>query len=151
MATVAVEDAIGLIEADVREQIRRSGLDPLREVEPTRRIVAAVVAEYDVRSAQAGLPRLQDLEAARKTVLDLVAGYGPLQPYLDDPEVEEIWINGPSEVYVARGGESELTSLVLEEPQVRTLVERMLKSSGRRLDLSSPFVDASLPDLSVAV
>ncbi|CAL8898625.1 hypothetical protein [Kocuria varians] len=98
MATVAVEDAIGLIEADVREQIRRSGLDPLREVEPTRRIVAAVVAEYDVRSAQAGLPRLQDLEAARKTVLDLVAGYGPLQPYLDDPEVEEIWINGPAQI-----------------------------------------------------
>lgn len=96
MATVA-EDAIGLIEADVREQIRRSGLDPLHEVEPTRQIVAAVVAEYDVRSAQAGLPRIQDLEAARKTVLDLVAGYGPLQPYLDDPEVEEIWLNGPAQ------------------------------------------------------
>ena len=59
-------------------------------------IVAAVVAEYDVRSARAGLPRVQDLEAARKTVLDLVAGYGPLQPFLDDPEVEEIWINGPA-------------------------------------------------------
>ncbi|RLZ03452.1 pilus assembly protein CpaF [Kocuria tytonicola] len=47
---------------------------------------------------------------------------------------------------MARGGESELTSLVLTESHVRTLVERMLKSSGRRLDLSSPFVDASLPD-----
>lgn len=105
MATVA-EDAIGLIEADVREQIRRSGLDPLHEVEPTRQIVAAVVAEYDVRSAQAGLPRIQDLEAARKTVLDLVAGYGPLQPYLDDPEVEEIWLNGPAKIgqeFLCRG------------------------------------------------
>ncbi|MBK4120471.1 CpaF family protein [Kocuria rhizophila] len=146
MATGVAEDAIGLIEADVREQIRRAGLDPLHEVEPTRQIVASVVSDYDVRSARAGLPRLQDLEAARKTVLDLVAGYGPLQPYLDDPEVEEIWINGPAEIYVARGGESELTSLVLSESHVRTLVERMLKSSGRRLDLSSPFVDASLPD-----
>lgn len=47
---------------------------------------------------------------------------------------------------MARGGESELTSLALSESHVRTLVERMLKSSGRRLDLSSPFVDASLPD-----
>lgn len=146
MAVGVAEDAIGLIEADVREQIRRSGLDPLHEVEPTRQIVAAVVAEYDVRSARAGLPRVQDLEAARKTVLDLVAGYGPLQPFLDDPEVEEIWINGPTEIYIARDGESELTSLVLSESHVRTLVERMLKSSGRRLDLSSPFVDASLPD-----
>ncbi|MDQ0755781.1 CpaF family protein [Arthrobacter sp. B3I4] len=52
----------------------------------------------------------------------------------------------PSEVFVARNGESELTSVALTEQQVRDLVERMLKSSGRRLDLSSPFVDAALPD-----
>src|SRR3954471_11950188 len=52
----------------------------------------------------------------------------------------------PSEVYVARGGESELTSVTLTQQQVQDLVERMLKSSGRRLDLSSPFVDAALPD-----
>lgn len=146
MAIGVAEDAIGLIEADVREQIRRSGLDPLHEVESTRTIVDAAVRDYDLRSARAGLPRLRDLAAARKNVLDLVAGYGPLQPYLDDPEVEEIWLNGPAEVYVARAGESELTSLVLSESHVRTLVERMLKSSGRRLDLSSPFVDAALPD-----
>jgi pilus assembly protein CpaF len=49
-------------------------------------------------------------------------------------------------VFVARGGISELTSLVLDEQEVRDLVERMLVSSGRRVDLSSPFVDASLPD-----
>lgn len=146
MATVVAEDAIGLIEADVREQIRRSGLDPLHEVESTRRIVDAAVEDYDLRSARAGLPRVDDLAAVRKNVLDLVAGYGPLQPYLDDPDIEEIWINGPAEIYVARAGESELTSLVLSEVHVRTLVERMLKSSGRRLDLSSPFVDAALPD-----
>ncbi len=146
MATVVAEDAIGLIEAEVREQIRKSGLDPLHEVESTRRIVDAAVDDYDLRSARAGLPRVVDLASVRKNVLDLVAGYGPLQPYLDDPAVEEIWINGPAEIYVARAGESELTSLVLSEAHVRTLVERMLKSSGRRLDLSSPFVDAALPD-----
>ncbi|MET4588845.1 pilus assembly protein CpaF [Arthrobacter sp. 754] len=47
---------------------------------------------------------------------------------------------------MARNGESELTSLSLTDQQVRDLVERMLKSSGRRLDMSSPFVDAALPD-----
>ncbi|GAA1171258.1 pilus assembly protein CpaF [Nesterenkonia xinjiangensis] len=47
---------------------------------------------------------------------------------------------------MARGGRSELTSVTLTEERVRDLVERMLKSSGRRLDLSSPFVDAALPD-----
>ena len=48
-------------------------------------------------------------------------------------------------MFVARGGTSELTSTILEPGQVRDLVERMLKVSGRRLDLSSPFVDAALP------
>jgi pilus assembly protein CpaF len=57
-----------------------------------------------------------------------------------------IWINAPGRVFIARHGRSELTTIVLHSSDVRDLVERMLKSSGRRVDLSSPFVDASLPD-----
>jgi pilus assembly protein CpaF len=75
-----------------------------------------------------------------------VAGFGPLQRYLDDPEVEEIWINEPSRVFVARAGRHELTTTILTTAQVQELVERMLKSSGRRIDLSQPFVDAMLPE-----
>jgi len=81
-----------------------------------------------------------------KLVLDEVAGFGPLQAYLDDPSVEEVWINEPGKVFVARGGLHELTTTILTAVEVRDLVERMLKSSGRRVDLSSPFVDATLPD-----
>src|SRR5699024_9948387 len=81
-----------------------------------------------------------------KSVLDTVAGFGPLQRYLDDPLVEEIWINSPSQVFIARDGVAELTPTVLSEEQVRDLVEKMLKPSGRRIDLSTPFVDATLPD-----
>jgi pilus assembly protein CpaF len=69
-----------------------------------------------------------------------------LQPLLDDPAVEEIWINGPDRVFVARDGVSQRLPLTLDEREVRDLVERMLQSTGRRVDLSSPFVDASLPD-----
>jgi len=78
--------------------------------------------------------------------LATIAGFGPLQRYLDDPTVEEIWINDPGRVFVARRGRSELTTTVLGPHMVEDLVERMLKSSGRRVDLSSPFVDAALPD-----
>ena len=70
--------------------------------------------------------------------VDAVAGLGPLQQYLDDPEVEEIWINAPTQVFVARRGEAELTTTILTDGQVRDLVEQMLKVSGRRLDLSQP-------------
>ena len=46
-------------------------------------------------------------------MLDTVAGFGPLQPFLDDPSIEEIWINDPGRVFVARRGRSELTTLIL--------------------------------------
>ncbi len=49
-------------------------------------------------------------------------------------------------MFVARRGRSELTTTILQDGQVRDLVERMLKSTGRRVDLSTPFVDAMLPD-----
>ena len=55
-------------------------------------------------------------------------------------------MNEPGRVFVARRGRSELTTTILAPGQVQELVERMLKSSGRRVDLSTPFVDAMLPD-----
>jgi pilus assembly protein CpaF len=139
-------DALGIVEDEVRELIRRRGLDPLRQVGEVRRLVEAAVSDYDERALMGPLPPIGPLDAARKFLFDAVAGFGVLQPLLDDPTIEEVWINTPNEIYVARNGESELTSLTLTEQQVRDLVERMLKSSGRRLDMSSPFVDAALPD-----
>lgn len=139
-------DALGIVQTEVVELIRRSGLDPAREPVAVRELVRAAVEDYDARSVQGGLPFLDDLDAAARTLWDGVAGYGALQKYFDDPSVEEIWINEPSRVFVARAGIAELTTTVLTREDVRDLVERMLKSSGRRVDLSSPFVDAMLPD-----
>ena len=104
------------------------------------------MADYDERSLHGNLPALASTDDAVKSVKDAVGGFGPLQQYFDDPEVEEIWINEPSKVFVARGGVAELTTTMLTADGVRDLVERMLKTSGRRVDLSSPFVDAVLPD-----
>jgi pilus assembly protein CpaF len=72
--------------------------------------------------------------------------YGALQPLLDDESVEEIWINSPQRIYVARRGRSELTNLVLTKSQLQSIMDRILMWSGRRIDLSHPFVDARLPD-----
>ncbi|HEU0040975.1 MAG TPA: ATPase, T2SS/T4P/T4SS family [Jiangellaceae bacterium] len=138
--------AVEIIDAEVRDLVRASGLDPVAEREAVRRIVDGVVTAYDERSLTQSLPPLGDPEQVARAVTDVVAGYGPLQRYLDDPSVEEIWINEPSRVFIARAGRSELTTTILTADQVRSLVERMLKSSGRRIDVSSPFVDAMLPD-----
>ena len=139
-------DAVAIVEDEVRELVRRRALDPARDVDGVRRLVDEVIAEYDDRALTGLLPALADPGAAARAVLDAVAGLGPLQRYLDDPEVEEVWVNEPGKVFVARGGRSELTTTILGEQEVRDLVERMLKSSGRRVDLSSPFVDATLAD-----
>lgn len=85
-------------------------------------------------------------EDAVRAVLDRIAPFGPLQPLLDDPSVEEIWWNQPDRIMVARNGLATVSDVRLDHDQVVLLVERMLRNSGRRLDLSRPFVDASLPD-----
>ena len=89
-------DAVTTVESEVRELIRRSGLDPARDVRELDRLVRDAVADYDERSLHGGLPTLPDIEEAVKSVVDAVAGFGPLQQYFDDPEVEEIWINEPT-------------------------------------------------------
>jgi pilus assembly protein CpaF len=139
-------DAAARVELEVREHVRRSGIDPVRDGRAMRALVDEVVADYDERSVRGGLPALPDPRVVARDVWDAVAGFGPLQRFLDDRDVEEIWINEPGKVFVARHGVAELTTTILTHDEVRDLVERMLKLSGRRLDLSSPFVDATLPD-----
>lgn len=136
---------MSLLEDEVRDLIKQRGVDPVRDVEAVRQLVDETLRSWEERALAGTVTPVADRGATAKTVLDSVAGLGPLQRYLDDPEIEEIWINEPAQVFVARGGEPELTTTMLTDRQVRDLVEQMLKISGRRLDLSSPFVDASLP------
>ncbi len=78
--------------------------------------------------------------------LDIDITFGALAAFMNDPTIEEIWINSPERIFIARAGKSELTNLLLTSDDVRNIVERALLWSGRRLDLSHPFVDARLPD-----
>ncbi len=135
-----------LVDSEVRELIRRRGVDPLTEPLRVRELIDEVLSDYADRALSSPLPPLADPMSLAKRVHDAVAGFGPLQVLLDDPEVEEVWINQPNRVFAARKGISELTTVVLTQPQLEQLVERMLRTSGRRLDLSAPFVDALMPD-----
>lgn len=138
--------AFQVLEDDLRELIRERRLDPARDDVEVRSLISEVLDDYDDRALLGGLAPVMDRTQAQRLLMESVAGFGPLQAYLDDPTVEEIWINEPSKVFVARNGRPELTPTLLSETQVHDLVERMLRSSGRRVDLSSPFVDAALPD-----
>jgi pilus assembly protein CpaF len=141
----AVSSAAEIIAERVRERVRRDGVD-LAEGGLAARYVKDEVRRYSERALGGATPLVADESVVTRQVVDTLTGFGALQPFLDDPSIEEIWINSPTRVFVARDGRPELTTTVLTDGEIRDLVERMLQSSGRRVDLSSPFVDASLPD-----
>lgn len=129
-----------LVETRVREYLRRNDLDPLHDSERVLRLIQDQVTDLCAESD------VIDPAAIVREVHHQVCGFGPLQEFFDDPTVEEIWINEPSRIFIARGGKSHLTSALLTDTGLRDIVERMLRTSGRRLDLSQPFVDAVLRD-----
>src|SRR5660397_59803 len=86
------------IESQVRDQIRKRGVDPVRDVAAVRAFVDDALAAWDERALVGAVAPVEDRVALAKSVLDNVAGLGPLQQYLEDPEVEEIWINDPAQV-----------------------------------------------------
>jgi pilus assembly protein CpaF len=141
-----VSAAVDLITNRVRERVRREGVDLAANSDLADRFVREELRSYSERALGGSAPLIADEQAAARTIIAAVTGLGPLQPYLDDPTVEEVWINSPDRIFIARNGVSERIQLDLTETDVRDLVERMLRSTGRRVDLSSPFVDASLPD-----
>jgi pilus assembly protein CpaF len=126
----------------VREALRTLDVDPMRDPGAIRTLVDRVVGEV----ASESFTEPVNIAEVSRQVQHAIAGFGPLQQFFDDPTVEEVWINEPGRVFVARSGRSELTPVILTEHEVRDLVERMLRWSGRRLDISTPFVDAMLPD-----
>ncbi len=139
-------ELIGDLDEQVRAVVRREGVDPQHDIARVRRIAEEVVRDHDERSLTGVVAPVPGSAAVVTELVARVAGFGALQCFLDDPEVEEVWINDPSRVFVARNGKHELTTVILSRSEVQELVERMLKSSGRRIDLSQPFVDAMLPE-----
>ncbi|AEG16220.1 type II secretion system protein E [Desulfofundulus kuznetsovii DSM 6115] len=80
-------------------------------------------------------------------IIDEAIGFGPITSLLKDPEVTEIMVNGPRQVYVERGGRLELTPITFRDDQhVMHVIEKIVAPLGRRIDESSPMVDARLPD-----
>lgn len=141
-----MSDPVRSIAEQVRTRVLREGVDLGGDEALAADYARDEVRRYNELALGGRHDALGDEVAAEREVVAELAGYGALQPFFDDPNVEELWINGPRRVFVAREGVPELTNVMLSEHEVRELVERMLQHSGRRVDLSSPFVDASLPD-----
>jgi pilus assembly protein CpaF len=82
-----------------------------------------------------------------REIADDILGYGPIEPLLQDESVTEVMVNGPERVYVERGGKIERASVsFLDDAHVLRIIDKIVSQVGRRVDESSPMVDARLPD-----
>ncbi|MBP2241763.1 pilus assembly protein CpaF [Cytobacillus eiseniae] len=89
----------------------------------------------------------RDKEILLTRLIDESVGFGPLEPLLQDDEITEILINGHNEVYIEKKGQLQLTGLQFrDEAHVRHIIDRVVAPLGRRVDESSPMVDARLLD-----
>ena len=86
-------------------------------------------------------------ESVFKAVLDEAVGLGPIQPLIDDPNVSEVMVNAPDEIYVERDGVIYPAAVRFRDvTHILRIVDRIIAPLGRRVDESSPLVDARLPD-----
>ncbi|MEO8626329.1 MAG: CpaF family protein, partial [Candidatus Limnocylindrales bacterium] len=80
-------------------------------------------------------------------ITDEIVGLGPLEPLLRDESITEVMVNGPRQVYVERAGKLELTNITFQNDEhVMRIIDRIISPIGRRIDESSPMVDARLVD-----
>ena len=121
------------------EQVSRVSREVLvKELEP---VVGEIIAE---RNLQLNTP---ERAAVIRHLVDDMVGFGPLEPLLADDTVSDILVDGPKRVYVERGGKLESTEISFADDQhVMNVAIRIVTLVGRRLDESTPLVDARLPD-----
>jgi len=123
-------------------------LDPKMDVSQTDEVRTTIEEMFDaiLNEENIILGRAERQRLFEQIVAEIL-GYGPLQPLLVDPTITEIMVNGADQVYVERAGKLEKTNLTFESDEhVMRIIDRIVAPLGRRIDESSPYVDARLPD-----
>ena len=132
VAEMSLEDSKALIEKKV-------DMNSLREV--VARISTSVMDKESTMVPQSERNRIIP------EVLDEVLGFGPIEPLLKDSTISEIMVNNANQVYIERNGKLELTDVAFrDDNHVMQIIEKIIAPIGRRIDESSPMVDARLPD-----
>ena len=112
-----------------------------------RRLLMQLTEDHFRSKPPAALVTAIDKERLVEILFDEVIGLGPLEALLRDPEVSEIMVNRPEQIFVERRGRIELTALAFEdEDSLRRVIDRIVSTIGRRVDESEPMCDARLKD-----
>jgi len=130
-----------------RKLIQKLDLDRLNEInrDDVRREVSHILEALVV--GEATPMNLQERERLAQEVLDEVFGLGPLEPLLNDPTISDILVNTYKHVYIERNGILEMTPVHFrDDAHLMSIIDRIVSAIGRRVDESSPMVDARLAD-----
>ncbi len=142
-------DPLALMRRQLRDELRqRVDARGLASAPRTERRVRVREEALEVLRASGAILPLRELTRIVNEVSDEVVGFGPIEFLLKDPEVTEVMVNGPDDVYVERGGRIERApdGLFEGEEAVLHLIERIVGPLGLRVDESSPWADARLPE-----
>lgn len=122
---------------------------PDKNDEAQIRIINGLIREKIAEALMAGRRHLSqsDKQILHESILDEIYGFGPITQLLDDPDISEIMVNGPDTVYVESEGKIKKSDVVFrDERHVYHTIDKIIAPLGRRVDESSPMVDARLPD-----
>jgi pilus assembly protein CpaF len=112
-----------------------------------RRLLLQLTEEHFRNKPPAAIVTATDKDRLVEILFDEVIGLGPLESLLRDPDVSEVMVNRPEQIFVERKGKIELTSLAFEdERSLRRVIDRIVSTIGRRVDESEPMCDARLKD-----
>ena len=144
----SVTDAFTEAKHRIHERLlKEMDLDKLKERQgPELRKAVEEAAAMMLTSLEMPISRTERQRIARE-VADEILGFGPLEPLLADASVTEIMVNGPREIYVERKGLLDIADVAFrDEAHIMRIIDRIVSPLGRRIDESSPMVDARLPD-----
>lgn len=137
-----------MIAQDIARAVReRLAAIPERATLPDPELRKLVEEQIDTVQKLPVFAGVENPEGVRRTVVNDLLGFGPIQELLDDSSISEIMVNAPDEIWVERSGTISLSDSIFESmDQLLRIIDRMVRSAGRRVDQSSPMVDARLPD-----
>ena len=140
----ALQQVKGRVHRKLLERLNLSNLDRLdrqQVADAVRKVVHDLITQESVPL------NFEERDAVVVQVLDEIFGLGPLEPLIKDPEVSDILVNTYKQVYIERHGRLERTEVMFQDDRhLLQVIDRIVSAVGRRIDDSSPMVDARLPD-----
>jgi pilus assembly protein CpaF len=134
-------------ETEFKNKLQKKIMDEFKNEDVEELVPKVELLSFEIMKRDGELYSEVDRSKVVKELLNELTGYGPINPLLRDPEVSEVMVNGPFDVYVERKGKIQLTDVQFRDNEhVMNIIEKIVSPLGRRIDESSPMVDARLPD-----